>query len=95
MSRKRRRSDLYGSDYQRFRRSILERDNYRCTACGKAGLLEVHHIRPVHKGGALRDPNNVTALCRGCHIRITKAEGRARTPRPLRDAWWELIEELW
>ena len=34
----------------------LERAGWRCERCGKAGRLEVHHVRPLHKGGAAVRP---------------------------------------
>ena len=50
------------------RRAVLDRDGYRCSACGKAGRLEVHHVQPLHKGGAPLDLGGLTALCRACHL---------------------------
>ena len=49
---------------------VIERDGYRCTRCGKAGRLEVHHEVPV---GMIDDPyaeSNLRTLCRRCHIDV-------------------------
>ena len=55
------------AQWKRLRREVLERDGYRCQRCGKAGRLEIDHIQPVQAGGS-DDPENLRALCRGCHI---------------------------
>ena len=76
-----------------FRRSILERDRYRCRRCGRAGRLEVDHVIPVDKGGAVLDPANAQTLCRGCHIAKTRAENR-KPLSPERAAWRDLVAEM-
>lgn len=55
----------------RARWRILNRDNFRCQACGKYGLdtirgLEVDHIIPVSKGGTHED-HNLRTLCYECN----------------------------
>ena len=53
---------------------ILMRDHYKCTRCGSAADLEVHHIKhltPANINDAsvtLNDANLIT-LCRECHFR--------------------------
>ncbi|MCI2075175.1 MAG: HNH endonuclease [Candidatus Methanomethylophilus sp.] len=60
-------SDYFGSYWwPAVRRCVLMRDGGRCTACGSAGALEVHHILPRRKGGA-DSPRNLRTLCRACH----------------------------
>ena len=68
MSRRRIRPERNWRRWQRVRRFVLDRDCWRCTRCGKAGRLEVHHVRPVSEGGVEFDPDNLTALCRRCHF---------------------------
>ena len=58
------------------RRRILERDGWRCSTCGRASRLEVDHRIPITDGGAPWHPDNLQALCRGCHIAKTAAENR-------------------
>ena len=54
------------------RRAALDRDRWRCQAegCGRAGLLEVHHVTPLEHGGKPYSLSNTLTLCRGDHIRI-------------------------
>ena len=56
--------------WQGVRRAVLERDGYRCTNtdCGKAGKLEVHHVKALFKGGLPYVLDNLKTLCRNCHI---------------------------
>ena len=56
-----------GRPWRRFRLDILYRDGYRCTKCGRAGRLEVHHVKPLEHGGAAFDPDNCVTVCRDCH----------------------------
>ena len=78
--------------WQYTRRRALNRDGWRCRKCGRPGRLEVHHIVPLHQGGAGYDLSNLETLCRGCHIAITAADNR-REPSPGEDAWHELVAE--
>ena len=66
---------------------VFERDLFRCRECGKAGRLECDHVRPVWQGGAEWDPDNLQALCRGCHIRKTAREHMKRPPDPEVAKW--------
>ena len=75
------------------RRLVLIRDRYRCRKCGKAGQLEVDHIRPLSKGGEPWDFDNLQTLCRGCHIAKTRAE-QPKQPGPARVAWQKLVKDL-
>ena len=65
------------------RLEILERDGYRCRKCGKAGRLEVDHVLPIHKGGAVYLESNLQSLCRDCHITKTRNENTKHDPRRL------------
>ena len=67
------------------REQILTRDNYTCRNCGCDSLriLEIDHIVPTSKGGAVKDPENLQVLCGPCN-RI-KADHTIRFDiRPLR-----------
>ena len=75
------------SAWARIRRNILDRDCWRCKACGKAGFLEVHHVKALDDGGT-NEAGNLLTLCRGCHIH----EHRHHDPE--RDAWAAAIAEL-
>ena len=67
------------------RREALDRDGWRCTKCGKASTMEVHHIVEVWRGGAPYDLDNLASLCTKCHIEI---HARPRT------AWHDFRDEL-
>lgn len=49
-----------------------------CEMCRREGRItpaaEVHHILPLADGGT-HDPENLMALCKPCHSRITATEG--------------------
>ena len=102
MNRPTHRKSLKGNRkrWARLRLRILHRDGYRCTCCGRAGRLEVDHIKPVHLGGSFWDPANLQSLARGCHILKTKSENKKRfaaeNPRlaPKLEAWKSLVNAL-
>ena len=60
------------------RTAALIRDGYVCTICGEPAD-EVHHIRHLTRRN-IGDPSislnldNLTSLCRGCHIKHHKQE---------------------
>ena len=53
--------------WERVRRGVFESKGRRCSKCGKAGRLEVHHVVPMAAGGT-NDLSNLIVFCRGCHI---------------------------
>lgn len=63
--------------WKRVRLAVIDRDGRRCTECGGAGRLEVHHVRPIQAGGAPFDLDNLRTVCRRCHFGAEPA----RTPR--------------
>ena len=63
-------------------------DNWRCQSCGRAGRLEVHHVKAMRDGGG-HELENLRTLCRGCHIAIHR---QPQTPNAA--AWAALVEEL-
>lgn len=87
------------SRWRLVRRAVLDRDGWRCCKCKRAaGRFEVDHIKPLHLGGEPWDLDNLQSLCPGCHINKTADENRARharnNPKPRRDAWRKLVNEL-
>jgi len=72
--------------WRRIRLQVFKRDGFRCTKCRKTGRLECHHIVPLEKGGAPLDPENLTTLCRSCHILIHR-----KPLSPERKAWREFL----
>ena len=79
--------------WKALRRLVLARDGYRCRRCGRAGRLEVDHVVPPRRGGAVWDPANLQALCRDDHRRKSDGENR-RTPTAAEAAWRAFVAEL-
>lgn len=61
---------LFDSEYYiywgKFRHLTLERDKGKCVLCKKLAI-DVHHIRPISKGGKTFDLDNLISLCYNCH----------------------------
>lgn len=55
--------------WQRVRRQVLARDNYRCRACGSAEHIDVHHLK-LRSAGGTDTMENLVALDRICHAEI-------------------------
>ena len=53
--------------YHAFRAAVLERDEYRCQACGSESQLEADHVVPLAHGGDPFDPDNGRTLCKPCN----------------------------
>ena len=63
---------------QEWRDYIKARDNYTCAKCGMTGdnrTMVAHHIRARKQGGGNTADNGMT-LCRSCHKKIHKKEGK-------------------
>ena len=55
-------------------RAIKDRDGWRCTMCGRAARLEVHHVvSPLH-GGGMWDEDNLRTLCLTCHLELHRKQ---------------------
>lgn len=55
-------------DYKKWRRTVFERDGYRCIFCGSSGNLQADHILPFAHYPELRlDVSNGRTLCVKCH----------------------------
>ncbi len=80
---------LSSARWERVRRRELERAGWRCEKCGKAGALEVHHVRELHRGGAPFDLSNLQVLCRPCHL-----SQHRRPLSPEAQAWRRLVREM-
>ena len=67
-------------EYEEWRKSCMERDNYTCKHCGQiGGILHVDHIKRFSNFPELRlDLNNGQTLCKKCHILKTSQERRIR-----------------
>lgn len=63
---------LGGKDaqWEKQRRRVLKRDNYRCTVCGRTWdeiPIHVHHLVARQDGGQDR-LDNLATLCKDCHV---------------------------
>ena len=76
--------------WRALRKKALDRDGWRCVKCGRAGMLQVDHIKPMETGGAPWDLDNLQSLCRGCHIDKTAGENATPEPADVRE-WRELL----
>ena len=70
--------------WARARRAALDRDNWRCTKCGRAGRLEVHHRTPleVDPGQDVYELRGLRSLCRSCHFQDDGEPEPKTTSRP-------------
>ena len=77
------------------RMAILERDGFRCKDCGCGGRLEVDHIKPVRTHSELScAPDNLQALCPGCHTKKTRIECGHKPPSDDRLQWRGFVDAL-
>ena len=70
------------------RRKRLDMDGWRCTDCGRAGRLQVHHLHSLKDGGN-HDMGNLRTLCRDCHL-----DAHRQPHTPTERQWARLVEEL-
>jgi len=66
---KRPRIRLQGEAYRQLHRQVLQRDGWRCQACGAMSNLEVHHREFRSRCGDDSEQNLIT-LCTACHVCI-------------------------
>ena len=68
---------MYGGAWPRIRARFLA-SHPLCIICQREGRVmaaeEVHHILPLSQGGTHAE-DNLMALCKACHSRITAREG--------------------
>lgn len=67
----------YGSDWEKLREQVLERDDYLCCSCNVKGIITpattVDHIKAKAHGGT-DDLSNLQSLCNKCHNAKTATE---------------------
>lgn len=60
-------------NYDQWRGTVLQRDNYMCIDCGTTKNLIAHHIKPQEKFKELRlEIDNGLTLCSQCHAKHHK-----------------------
>lgn len=83
-SRESRHKRGYGTEWDKLRKRILERDNYLCQPCLAKGRVTaakaVDHITPKAKGGTDAE-DNLRAICGPCHDDKT-AEDKGHRVKP-------------
>jgi len=90
-SRESRHARGYGTEWNKLRLRILQRDKHLCKPCLKASALsaatQVDHIISKAKGGT-DDEDNLQAICKPCHDRKTTIENGGRPKvRIAEDGW--------
>jgi 5-methylcytosine-specific restriction protein A len=80
------RSGTYGAGWKAIADAIRKRDKV-CRHCGKTPeqngrKLDVHHIK-AYRVSLDHSPENLIALCRSCHYRITATEKIPPTLKPV------------
>ena len=65
---KSRRLRLDAPSYRELHRQVLERDGWRCQACGGMQHPQVHHLKFRSQSGSDVEQNLIT-LCAECHER--------------------------
>lgn len=64
--------------YNRWRKAVLLRDNYRCIRCGSPEQLMSHHIHSFTHFPELRyEVDNGKTLCKSCHHKTENFGGGA------------------
>src|SRR5512138_958930 len=65
-------------EWAAIRRLVVRRACWRCQACGRWGVLEVHHIVKRAQGGSDFDFDRLVALCPPCHAQTDAPYARGR-----------------
>ncbi len=60
---------LDSTSYRELHRQVLERDGWRCQACGSMQHLQVHHLKFRSHSGSDVEQNLIT-LCAECHEQV-------------------------
>jgi hypothetical protein len=68
-------------EYQVWRSSVFNRDQYKCRVCNESGILNAHHIIGVSVDISLIfDTNNGITLCKKCHLDFHSKYGMKEFP---------------
>ena len=81
----------YGTQWDKTRKRILERDRYLCQPCKRASMVvaasQVDHIKPKAKGGT-DDDGNLEAICKTCHDIKTIKDAGGRPKQAIGSDGW-------
>ena len=69
----RRHTHLNARRWDAVRRTVFERDGWRCRKCGRAGRLEVDHVVPLKRGRRSVGATNLVIVTdrRAYHLELT------------------------
>lgn len=72
-----------GGEYNEWRKSVFERDNYTCQECGISGVyLNAHHVKSWAEYPSLRfEISNGITLCEECHAQVDVVFANFQTVR--------------
>ncbi len=59
--------------------TVVARAGGCCECCGQRGVLQIHHIRALSRGGS-NAPENLRLLCSACHAREHAGDFQAGSP---------------
>ena len=81
---------LHAARWAATRRTVLERDGWRCVQCGRYGH-HCDHVTALQRepGQDPYDPNGCQTLCRECHA--IKTAGENRRPRTAAEQAWDRL----
>jgi hypothetical protein len=73
--------DDYPTNWNKIRKEVYNRDDYKCVNCGRGGRtsgveLHAHHVVPKSKGGT-HEKTNLITVCDECHNAI---HGNSKAP---------------
>ncbi|NUS74916.1 MAG: HNH endonuclease [Streptomyces sp.] len=79
------RDELVSYEYRQMRARVLAESDV-CIVCGHGAADAVDHVRPVSKGGARLDPDNLAPIhgTAGCPVCLRKCNNE-KGDRPLAD----------
>lgn len=61
---------------KKIRNIVMMRNSFKCTKCGTTNKLTIHHIKPMESDDPeFEDPDNLTLLCKSCHVQHHWKEG--------------------
>ena len=83
---------LHAARWRKIRITVLNRDGWRCRACGLSARLEVDHVVPLQWEPG-QDPyalDGLQALCKSCHIAKTREENL----NPDRLTWQNYVDDI-
>jgi len=80
------------SEYRKWKKAVLLRDNLTCQVCGSKKKLQAHHINSGSYFPELRyDVDNGITLCRNCHSHFHNDYKKSYRAKCTLDDWKNFI----